>query len=158
MNSEEYSKLVEAGEYPNEPEVVIEHSFVNINGEIKNLLLQKFTSVAIITSKAGSIRANHYHKTDWHYAYVLQGKIDYFWKKIGEKEKTHSETFSKNQMFFTPPLVEHAMFFPVETIFITFAKNRRDHDNHESDLVRVQLIDTIYNQNTKTKEPRIIKN
>ena len=103
MNSEEYSKLVEVGKYPDDPEVVIDHSFVNINGEIKNLLLQKFTSVAIITSKAGSIRANHYHKTDWHYAYVLQGKIEYFWRKIGEKGNTHSKTYSKNQMFFTPP-------------------------------------------------------
>ena len=87
MNSEEYSKLVEVGKYPDDPEVVIDHSFVNINGEIKNLLLQKFTSVAIITSKAGSIRANHYHKTDWHYAYVLQGKIEYFWRKKSVKKE-----------------------------------------------------------------------
>ena len=146
--------------YPIKDKVIIvnEEPFVDERGIIQPIVDVDLKSAVLITSKKGSIRANHYHKTDWHYAYILQGKIDYFWRKIGDKEKTHSETFSKNQMFFTPPLVEHAMFFPVETIFITFAKNRRDHDNHESDLVRVQLIDTIYNQNKKTKEPRIIKN
>jgi hypothetical protein len=44
-------------------------------------------------------------------------------------------------MFFTPPLVEHAMFFPEPTTFITFAKNVRDHEHHEDDVVRVKLVE-----------------
>ena len=28
--------------------------------------------------KPGSVRANHYHLKDWHYMYVLEGKMDYF--------------------------------------------------------------------------------
>ena len=158
MNSEKYSKLVDAEQYPSDPEVVIDHSFKNINGEIKNLLLQKFTSVAMITSNVGSIRANHYHKTDWHYAYILQGEIFYFWREINKNTKIKSKLFKKNQMFFTPPLVEHAMFFPIDTTFITFAKNRRDHENHENDLVRVKLIETIFNKEKNIKEPKIIAN
>ena len=57
-------------------------------------------------------------------------------------------------MFFTPPMVEHAMFFPVESTFITFAKNRRDHENHESDLVRVKLADVIFNKEKKQYQLR----
>jgi hypothetical protein len=43
-------------------------------------------------------------------------------------------------MFFTPPLVEHAMFFPIDTVFLTFAKNVRDTEHHESDVVRIPII------------------
>lgn len=156
MNSEEYTKLVENGTYPNDPEVVIEHSFKNNNGEIKNLLLQTFTSVALIDSVTGSVRANHYHKTDWHYAYVLKGEINYFWREINSKSKVNSKLFLKDQMFFTPPLVEHAMFFPVETTFITFAKNKRDHISHENDLVRIKLIDSVFNKKKNLFEPQIL--
>jgi hypothetical protein len=51
-------------------------------------------------------------------------------------------------------MVEHAMFFPVESTFITFAKNRRDHENHESDLVRVKLADVIFNKEKKQYQLR----
>lgn len=155
MNSEEYTKLVEKETYPNDPEVIIDHSFKNNNGEIKNLLLQSFTSVALIDSVAGSVRANHYHKTDWHYAYVLNGEINYFWRDANKKDKINSKIFTKNQMFFTPPLVEHAMFFPIETSFITFAKNKRDHSSHENDLVRIKLIESVFNEKKNIFEPQL---
>ena len=57
-------------------------------------------------------------------------------------------------MFFNPPLVEHAMFFPVKTIFLTFAKNVREHDNHEKDLVRIELINSKWD---KIKKKYIVK-
>ncbi len=158
MKSEVYTKLVESREYPNDPEVIIDHSFKNENGEIINLLLQTFTSVALIHSNPGSVRANHYHKTDWHYAYIIEGEINYFWRKKNEKKKLESKIFKKNEMFFTPPLVEHAMFFPIKTSFITFAKNKRDHISHEGDLVRVKLIDSKYNHKAKIFEPFEITN
>jgi len=154
MKNDEYTNLVEKGKYPEDPTVPIDHSFVNENGEIKNILLQSFTSVAIIHSKIGSIRANHYHKTDWHYSYILKGLISYLWRPVGLLDKPKMINYSKNTMFFTPPMVEHAMFFPVESTFITFAKNRRDHENHESDLVRVKLADVIFNKEKKQYQLR----
>jgi|TARA_B100001059_G_C17701745_1_gene510511 dTDP-4-dehydrorhamnose 3,5-epimerase-like enzyme len=158
MNSDEYTKLVESENYPDDPEVIIDHSFKNDNGEIINLLLQNFTSVALIHSKQGSVRANHYHKTDWHYAYILEGEINYFWRKKNTTNELNSRVFKKNKMFFTPPLVEHAMFFPVQTSFITFAKNRRDHQNHENDLVRFKIIDSKYNSEKQIFEPIKVTN
>jgi hypothetical protein len=32
------------------------------------------------------------------------------------------------------------MVFPVETVFVTLAKNVRSHESHESDLVRVEFV------------------
>ena len=152
MNSDEYSKLVEKGSYPNDPEVVIDHSFKNNNGEIKNLLLQTFTSVALIDSVTGSVRANHYHKTDWHYCYVIEGKIEYFHREFNSSKKTELIIVERGNMVFTPPLVEHCMKFPVDTLFLTLSRNPRDQETYEADVVRVNLIDASNSISWKPNE------
>ena len=140
LSNREFSSLVEAGTYPDQVEVPLDEPFVNANGTIQNLLLEKFTSAAVISSVAGSVRANHFHKTDWHYAYVAEGEIWYYWRPVGAKTPASQARFRAGQMFFTPPMVEHAMFFPEQTVFLTFAKNVRDHAHHESDVVRVEFV------------------
>ena len=47
----------------------------------------------------------------------------------------------KGQMVFTPPLVDHAMVFNVETTFLTLSKNPRDQKSYEEDVVRINLIE-----------------
>jgi dTDP-4-dehydrorhamnose 3,5-epimerase-like enzyme len=131
---------VDAGKYPDQVEVPLDEPFVNANGTIQNLVLENFTSAALIRSAAGAIRANHFHKTDWHYSYVVEGEIWYYWRPVGSNETASQARFRAGQMFFTPPLVEHAMFFPEDSVFLTFARNVRDHEHHESDVVRVELI------------------
>ena len=44
-------------------------------------------------------------------------------------------------MIFTPPMVEHCMKFPVDTLFLTLSRNSRDQETYEADVVRVNLID-----------------
>jgi dTDP-4-dehydrorhamnose 3,5-epimerase-like enzyme len=137
---ESYGESVCSGIWPDNRLVPLPASFENDVGIIQNLTLHPVTSVTIINSKADTIRANHYHKTDWHYLYILSGRIRYFERKVGETEIPIPSIFLPGQMFFTPPMVEHAMYFPVETTFITMARNNRSHDSHESDLVRVNFI------------------
>ena len=43
-------------------------------------------------------------------------------------------------MFFTPPMVEHAMVFTKETRFITWGRNSRVQEVYESDVFRVPAI------------------
>jgi hypothetical protein len=43
-------------------------------------------------------------------------------------------------MFFSPAMVEHAMYFPVDTVFLTLSRNPRDQEAYEGDLVRTTLI------------------
>jgi quercetin dioxygenase-like cupin family protein len=139
-NNSSYTQLVEKSQFPYQAEVPLDDFFNDARGEITNLLLTPITSVARITSKAGSVRANHYHKTDWHYAFVESGQILYFEREIGVHGVPEPAIFKPGQMFFTRPNVEHAMLFPVDSVFYTFAKNIRSHDNHESDLERVSFI------------------
>jgi dTDP-4-dehydrorhamnose 3,5-epimerase-like enzyme len=126
---------------------------VNENGSILNLLTEKFTHAAILKCAAGSIRANHYHKTDWHYAYVISGEVEYCWREVGALTAPHVKTFKQGTMFFSPPMLEHAMVFRRDAVIITFAKNARsEHQKHEDDLVRVPLVKKSWNPQECTWE------
>ncbi len=62
-------------------------TFVDARGSIHPLVDVTMRSALLIHSKKGSVRANHYHKTDWHYCYVLSGSIDYHHRPVGSKAK-----------------------------------------------------------------------
>jgi dTDP-4-dehydrorhamnose 3,5-epimerase-like enzyme len=138
--NQRYTDQVRLENYTLPSNVPLDDIFRDERGEIQNLILNPITSVARISSKRGSIRANHYHKTDWHYAFIESGSILYFERKVGEQSIPKPVLFSKGQMFFTGPNVEHAMLFTEDTVFYTFARNVRSHLSHESDLVRVNMI------------------
>ncbi len=68
----------EKATWPSEPLVALEKPFVDARGAIQPLVDEMMKSAVMIESKKGSLRANHYHKTDWHYCYVISGTIEYF--------------------------------------------------------------------------------
>jgi len=140
MTHNEYTTHVEKGEGPLTVSVPLDPPFVDDRGSIQNLILKPITSVASIISKKGSIRANHYHKTDMHYAYIVYGSVLYFEREIDSKSIPEPKKFTSGSMFYTPPNVEHCMLFPEDTCIITMARNVRSHESHEADLVRVEFI------------------
>jgi quercetin dioxygenase-like cupin family protein len=109
-------------------------------GAIYPLVDAKMESAVLITSKRGSIRANHYHKTDWHYCYVLEGVIEYYHRPHGSEETPECVMVEKGQMVYTPPMVDHAMKFPEDTVFLTLGGNPRDQKTYEADIERVELV------------------
>ena len=49
---------------------------------------------------------------------------------------------SKEQMIFTPPLVDHSMKLPIDTLFLTLSRNPRGQDSFGADVVSVNLTST----------------
>ena len=127
--------------WPSEPLVKLQNPFIDRRGSIQPLVDLMMQSAVMIESKAGSLRANHYHKTDWHYCYVISGQIQYFYKNVNSNKMPKMITVNEGNMVFTPPLVEHCMKFPEDTIFLTLSRNPRDQETYEADVVRVNLID-----------------
>lgn len=142
MTNQQYVDAVARGEFPQFARVPLGEGFKDQRGEILNLILSEglVGSVAEIGSARGSVRANHYHKTDWHFTYVAAGSVLYFERPIGSAEVPEPEEFVPGEVFFTPPNVEHAMLFSEDSVILTFAKNVRTHENHEADLVRVSFV------------------
>lgn len=142
---DEIMRMVEAGEFPEEPRVALGEAFRNDVGSILNVALGKFGGVALISSIAGSIRSNHYHKTDWHFLYVLSGSVHYYYRKAGPSGQEGKATpkldiYRRGEMFFTPPMVEHAVYSASASEILSISLLARRHDTHEDDLVRVKLL------------------
>ena len=127
--------------WPKHPLVNLEKPFVDLRGSIQPLVDSIMKSAVMIHSKAGSLRANHYHKTDWHYCYVISGKIEYYYKELNSDISPELLIVEKGNMVFTPPLVEHCMKFPEDTLFLTLSRNPRDQETYELDVIRTNLID-----------------
>ena len=131
---------------PKEVQIELEKPFVDERGGIQPLVDLPMKSCVLISSKKNTIRANHYHKTDWHFCYVMEGSIDYYHRKVGDTNSPQLEKIKKGKLFFTPPMVEHAMVFHEDTVFLTLGGNSRILSEYELDLVRVELIspDTVF--------------
>ena len=117
--------------------------FEDDRGNIQSLLSfheAEIGSVVLIETKRGSIRANHYHKTDWHYCYVVSGSIEYHCRPVGSDATPKMFLIGTGDIFYTPPLVEHAMVFPEDTTFLAFSGGTRLQEDYEKDLVRVNLL------------------
>ena len=127
---------------PHHPEIIVamEPSFVDGRGAIIPVIEAPIKSALLIHSKPGSVRANHYHKTDWHYCYVLSGAVEYYHRPHGSDAPPECLRVNAGQLFFTPPMVDHAMKFPVETSFLTLSRNPRDSKAYEEDTPKVELI------------------
>ena len=130
----------EIANWPAHGVVKLENPFADVRGKIQPLVDVMMRSAVLIESKAGSLRANHYHKTDWHYCYVLSGTIEYIHRPTGSNKEPETIIVNRGEMVFTPPMIDHAMKFPVDTVFLTLSRNPRDQETYEADVVRVDFV------------------
>ena len=126
--------------WPKDVVVELETAHTDDRGAIQPLVDADMKSAVLISSSKGTVRANHYHNTDWHYCYVLKGAIEYYHRPVGSSAEPELVTIRTGQMFFTPPMVEHAMVFTEDTDFLTFGRNSRRQEVYEADVKRVSPI------------------
>ena len=107
-------------------------------GSIISIVDEKVKNVSIINCLPKTIRSNHWHKKDWHYMYVMEGVMEYFYVI---KNKIFFMKLKKGDNVFTPPNELHATYFPVKTVLLVSSKNPRDKKTYEQDTVREKLID-----------------
>ena len=141
LKSEPLNEL-EKKDWPSHGVVKLKKPFVDHRGSIQPLVDTLMKSAVMIESKAGSLRANHYHKTDWHYCYVVSGRIEYLHRPTGSGQEPETLIIEEGEMVFTPPMVDHGMRFPVDTIFLTLSRNPRDQASYEADVVRIDMLVT----------------
>lgn len=111
-------------------------------GQIVNVLGEtKVASVLVIHSKKGSVRANHYHKKDSHYMYVINGKMRYTIKDM-KKTSARKRSFvvKAGEMVYTPPMMAHAVEFLEDGVFLALTGRSRKQKAYEGDTVRLKLV------------------
>ena len=126
--------------YLNKDLVNLPKGYEDARGIIQPLGDLNMKSASLIVSKANTWRANHYHKNDWHFIYVLKGSFEYYFKKTNSDEKIKKKIVKKGELLFTGPVVDHAMFYTEETEIIVLSKNPRDQKTYEEDTVRIDFM------------------
>ena len=124
------------------PKVLVPQNFVDDRGSIKNIADGKLGDVAVITSKANSIRANHVHDHDWHLSYLVSGSMKYYWSTGLENSKFESVIVDSGEMIYTPPKVPHKMVFLEDSVFIAISGLSRVQENYEADTKK--LLDNFF--------------
>lgn len=146
MNNQEFVEKVNVGQFPLEIRVPLDPPFVDDRGEIQNLWLGPSGSVTLISSKKGSVRAQHRHPApilntetgkleggDWHSIHVLSGSLEYREGNINDLRK---HLVHPGEMIFTPPEVYHEVEAIEDTTFLTINGILKNHGNYESGIKR----------------------
>lgn len=110
----------------------------DVRGSILSIVDERVKNVSIITCLPRTIRSNHSHKKDWHYMYVLEGMMEYFYVS---GNRIFFMKIKKGENVFTPPKELHATYFPKKTVLLVSSKNKRDKKTYEKDTIREKLID-----------------
>jgi hypothetical protein len=107
-------------------------------GTIVSVVEEKTNNISIINCNSKTIRSNHLHKKDWHFMYILNGIMEYFF--INEN-KIFFMKLKKGDVVFTPPKEIHATYFPIKTVLLVASKNKRDQATYEKDTIRKKFVD-----------------
>ncbi len=100
----------------------------------------KLRAVLYITSKAGTQRGNHYHKSDYHYVYCLSGRFRYSEKDMSKSDsEVESVMLEPGDLVLSSPMVAHSMEFLEDSVFLAFTTETREQDKYENDTVRIQV-------------------
>src|SRR3989344_6665171 len=118
--------------------------FIDDRGAMKLVVGQSdfpIKSVLIITSKAGTVRGNHYHKNGFHYYYVESGKCEYWEKPVNKPTaKIEAVILGPGDLINVRPMVINATKFLEDSVIYHFDTERREQSQYESNTVRVKLM------------------
>jgi len=111
--------------------------YIDERGKIVNLTPElDIKDVLYITGKKGAVRGNHYHKTDFHYCYVVSGQIRY---ESQSADGNKDVVLEAGDTVFSPALEKHRFTFLTDGAFISLAKNNRATEKYEEDTVREEF-------------------
>ena len=113
--------------------------FKDERGYLLKILDKGFSSCIEIFSKKGSIRANHYHKKDEHFCYILKGEILFFYRNRKKGSKLNYKIMKKGDLFFTTYDQDHLAYFLKTTHFLSYSSRKRSKLDYENDLVRLNM-------------------
>ena len=108
-------------------------------GQILSIVDYPVKNVSIIESLPGTFRSNHYHHIDFHFMYLLEGEIDYFYKSVTSNHINYIKVKSQETIF-TPAKEIHSCYFPVFTSMVVSSGFPRDQKTYEDDTKRIDLV------------------
>jgi len=118
----------------------IEVIFKDDRGDIADIFYKHpIDHVALINSKKGTIRGNHFHKKSVQHMYITKGGLRYYYLNVGDDyDNVKSVVAKEGEMVTTPPYEIHALEILEDNQFIVFSEGLRGGKDYESDTFRVE--------------------
>ena len=119
----------------------ISPAFEDARGVISNILEEEISHVAIITSRKGSIRGNHYHPKQFQYADLIRREYESVSKSMNDpKSKEERLTVCPGDLVITPPMIAHAMRFLEDSLFLNLTTGNRNSEEFKEHTKEFKLI------------------
>ena len=129
----------------------IDPAFIDERGVITNIIEGEIEHIAIITSKKGTVRANHYHKNIYQYIYLVSGELETHCCDINTPDKKIVQLVKPGDLIDTPPLIAHAQYFTQDSVFIALSTKKRLDGKYENDTIAFQVIEGYINPELRKK-------
>jgi quercetin dioxygenase-like cupin family protein len=114
-------------------------NFKDHRGIISDILQKNINSITYITIKKGKIRANHFHKKTIQWNYVLQGRVNLFYKKSNKSETTKKILLKKKDLVVCNNFEPHAFKAVTDCEIMVFTKGPRQGKEYENDTFRLKV-------------------
>tara|TARA_B100000963_G_scaffold339226_1_gene336780 strand:- start:3389 stop:5929 length:2541 start_codon:yes stop_codon:yes gene_type:complete len=109
-----------------------EKEFEDKRGKISNHeLTEPINMIGLITSKKGTMRANHYHPQQEQKCLFTRGQIiEVFQDLLNSNSPKITQVVNEGQLSIIKPNVAHTMVFTKDTTFLNLVRGEREHDNY----------------------------
>lgn len=115
-------------------------SFTDNRGTIADIFYNvEINHVVIISSKAGSVRGNHWHKQTTQYTFVTKGELEYWHKPVNSNEPAKCEILKEGDFVKSAPNEIHAFKMLTDNEFIAFSEGLRGGKDYEKDTFRCEI-------------------
>ena len=123
----------------------IHPAVVDVRGAISNIFEGRIEHIALITSKKGTVRANHYHKEDHQFIYLISGAFESHSVDIHDTKKRQVLKIEAGDIVETPALIAHAQKFTEDSAFLALTTRQRESGKYEEDTIAYPVIEGYLN-------------
>ncbi len=121
-------------QFPEELEYILKggKSYVDKRGKIHNYeLTEPINLIGYIESKAGTVRANHYHPIQEQKCLLIKGQYISVFKDLSvNNAPLQTQIINEGDLSVIKPNVAHTMVFTEDSIFLNLVRGEREHDNY----------------------------
>ena len=109
-----------------------ENEFIDDRGKISNYELpESINLIGLISSKKGSIRANHFHPIQEQKCLLTKGQVISVYKDLlNSNSPKITHVINEGDLIITKPNTAHAMIFSKDSVFLNLVKGEREHKNY----------------------------
>lgn len=127
----------------------LDPAVVDQRGAITNIFEGQIEHIALITSEKDSVRANHYHREDHQYIYLLSGAYESHCCEVLNPQKKQVLKVRPGDIVYTPPMIAHAQKFTEDSVFLALSSRQREKGKYEDDTIAFPVIEGYLNPQLK---------